>query len=112
MGYAPHNRSETVGVFPGCLNALLQFFHTKFCWLKDDVLAVIEFPVFGENSSFGLKPFVKACVWKRRDNRKPRQVNACLDGKFRGFQKHIRLVVIEAKNEAPLKSYPVFVKSF
>ena len=40
------------------------------------MLAVIQFPVFRQDSTFSLQSFVEGCVWKRRNDGKPGQVNA------------------------------------
>src|SRR6476646_1815260 len=103
--------SEAVGMFPGRFGAVLKFFHTQFCRLENDVLAVVEFPISGQDAPLGLEAFVKRGVWKRRHYGEARQVYPSLNGEFRRFQKHIRPVVIEAKNKAALKCDPVLVKS-
>src|SRR5947209_6061772 len=74
------------------------------------MLAIIEFPIPGQDAAFGLKPFVKSGVRKRRDDGEAGQVDASLDREFCRFQKHIRPIVVEAEYKTSLKRNSVFVK--
>src|ERR1700683_4094821 len=55
MRQASHNRAEAIGVFPGNFSASFQFSHAHPLGLEDDVLAIIEFPVAGKDSTFTLE---------------------------------------------------------
>ena len=98
-------------MFPRRLGALLKFLDGQFRRTKNDVLTVVKFPVPGQNSTFGLQSPVKRCVGKRRDDGKSRQVNVRLYRKLRGFQKHIRPVVIEAKDKTPLECDAILMEA-
>jgi hypothetical protein len=112
MHYATGNGPKTIGMLPRGFSARLEFFNAQLGRTENDVLAVIEFPILRQDSTFGLQSFVEGSIWKRRNDGKPRQVNAGLNGKLGGFQKCVRLVVIESENEAALQSDPMLMEHF
>ncbi len=98
-------------MFPGGLDAVLQLADAHMPWLENDVLAVVKFPVFGQQSAFRLQPFVERRIRKWRHHGEPRQVNARRDGELRGLRKDIRAVVIEPEDKAALESDAVCMQS-
>ena len=111
MGDASRDGAKAVSMFPGGLGTLLKFLDGQFRRTKNNVLTVVKFPVPGQNSAFRLQSLVKRGVGKRRDDGKSRQVNVRLYRKLRGLQKHIRPVVIEAKDETPLKCDAILMEA-
>src|SRR5262249_41438853 len=109
MRYTSGNGAKTVGVLPGGFSALLKFFDGQFGRPEDDVLSVIQFPIFCEDAAFGLEPFVERGVWKWRDDGEAWQIDLRVHCKLCCPEEDVRFVVIEAENEATLQRDTVLV---
>ena len=91
-----------IDVAPGLLVPDLQFARRHPLRLKDDVLAVVELPVPGEDAALAVEPLVQRRARERREDREARQVDRGVDGELRGLVEHVGRVVIEAEHEAAL----------
>ena len=70
--------------------------------LEDDVLAVVQLPVAGEDAALLEQAPVQGCAGEGRQQREARQVDASVDGELHCFVEHVRRVVIEPEHEAAL----------
>src|ERR1700722_9831000 len=75
------------------------------------MLAIVKFPVLGQNPTLRLQTLIKRGVGKRGHDRESRQINAGLHRKFSSLVKDIRFVVIEAEDKTTLKRNPMLVQT-
>jgi hypothetical protein len=96
------NRRPAVDFFPGALVPLGKLLYGHGARLEDDVLSVVELPVFRQDSSFALEPGVQGRSGKRRQHRETRQIDAGIEREFDRGVEDVGRVVVEAKHEAAL----------
>src|SRR5262245_35772600 len=68
--HAPNHRPHAVCVFPGHFDTGLQFFHAHMARLKYHVLAIVEFPVLSQYSTFRLQAVIEWSIGKWSDHGK------------------------------------------
>src|SRR5437879_11275412 len=55
---------------------------------------------------------MKGSIRKRCDDGEARKINAGFDGEFGGFQKDLRVIIIQTEDEASLQGYAVVMENF
>ena len=85
---------------------MLQFGDAHLLRLKNDVLAVVQLPVVGQNASGSSQFLVQRSSGKRRDDGVPRQIDARLDRELGRLQKNVGRIVVEPEDEACLQRDP------
>src|SRR5579862_3590927 len=112
MRQAGQNRGNAVSVFPGNFSASFQLSNAHPLGLKNDVLAIVEFPVSSQDSAFTLESAVKSRSRKRRHNREPRKIYFRVHRKLRSFHEDVGTIAVQTENEASLQRDAMIVKIF
>src|SRR5688572_30060037 len=99
-----------VGVFPGRLDALLEFVDAHVFRLEDHVLRVVQLPVLREDAPFGVEPLVERRIREWRYHGEPWQVDLRLHGEFGGLEEDVGAIVVQTEDEAPLQCDSVLVQ--
>ena len=103
--------TNAVGVFPGGFDAGLKLRDGHAFRLKDDVLGVVELPVFGQDAALGFEAQIERGVGERRDDGEAREVDVRGDGEFGGLQEDVGFVVIKAEDKAALEGDAVVMEA-
>src|SRR6266704_1393505 len=93
---AVRDRAVAIDALPGALVAELQLVRRHVLRLEDDVLAVIQLPVSGEDAILLGEPRVKWCAGERREDGEAREVDGRVDRELRRRIEHVEVIVIEA----------------
>src|SRR5262249_23849139 len=76
------------------------------------MLAVVKLPVPREDAPPRVQLLVESCAGEGGHDGEARQVDFRLDREASGFEEHVARILIQAEDEAPLKSDPPLVQPF